>query len=433
MDAVVAHNIGHCRTHSAKRIDLEKVVLFQFCFALLYNGICALFSLPTTLSYLIDVINLFVLIEILFDASRNKKIYKLRLTGVFYALVCLNLACLSTSIIHLVNPLLVVWAFRNEMRFFPFFLACVLYLSINSVERVAKLLFRLQILNVLVSLIQYFVFGYKQDNLGGIFGVTTGCNAYTNAYFCYLTVAAVCFYLRSKMSFSKMALTLLSCLLLSALAELKAFYAEFALAIILCVIFSKKSTKSVALIFISIVGLAVSYAVFSIVFSGWASQMANLSDYFNVGFAVGGGYEISRFGAVSDINDIWFHGDWVLNLFGYGFGACEISAYPIFTSPFSLAFSSYHYSWFSFQKFFLECGFLGVAAYLAVFISIFIWISRAKRKFGDNDGYGAFGQVYCLLLIVFAIYNSTLRMELGYVVYFLLASSFVYYKHRAVS
>ena len=239
---------------------------------------------------------------------------------------------------------------------------------------------------------------------------------------------AIAYYLKNKMSFTKMILTIASCLLIGAMAELKVLYAEFVIIVIACLILSKKSLKSGTILFISLVGIIASLMLFQIIFPGWASQMTSISDFINIGFATGGGYELSRLGAIADINNIWFKGDVIKNIFGYGFGSCEYSSFTLFTSDFSQMYYSYHYSWFNFQKDFLETGFSGIIAYAIVIISMFIWITKNKRKYKDELGLGTVGQIYCVLMVVFFIYNSTLRTETGYMAYMYLAIPFIYYK-----
>lgn len=413
------------------KLTIKTLIVFQFFFVFFYSGICDLTKIPKTISYFVDVMNIILLIYMLLDRARNKKISNLKLNAVYLSCIGLCLICLSTSFIHSVNPLLVVWAVRNELRFFPFLFAAILYLSFEDIKLVINCLFKLQILNVIISLIQFKFFGYEQDRLGGIFGVTVGCNSLTNVYFCFLMTIAVCYYLRNKMSFIKMALTIVSCLLIGALAELKVIYGEFALIVVFVLILSKKSMKSMTILTTSIIGLFASLLLFEIVFPGWASQMTGISEYLNVGFSTGGGYELSRLGAITDINTVWFHDDPILNIFGYGFGYCEYSAFSFFTSDFSVMYFNYHYTWFSLQKFFLECGYVGLIGYSIVIISMFTWITRKKRIYGDKDGLGSYGQIFCGLMVIYFIYNSTLRTECGYLAYLFLAIPFIYYKSIA--
>ena len=411
-----------------KKLTIKSLIYFQFFFVFLYSGICDLTGLPTTISYFIDIINLVLLCYILCDRLKWKKISRYRMNGMVISILILCFMCLFTSFVNKVSPQLVVWAIRNEFRYFPFFIGCVLYLTKYNVKSLINILFKLQILNVIISLIQFFVYGIEQDRLGGVFGTVVGVNAATNAFFCFLMTVAITYYLNYKMSFSKMILTIVSCLLIGAMAELKVLYAEFVIIVIASLILSKKSLKSGIILFVSAVGIIISLMLFQVIFPGWASQMSSISDFINIGFSTGGGYELSRLGAIADINNIWFQGDIIKNLFGYGFGACEYSSFDFFTSDFSRLYLSYHYSWFNFQKDFLETGFAGIVAYAIVIASMFIWITKNKRKYRDTIGLGTVGQIYCVLMVIFFIYNSTLRTETGYMAYMYLAIPFIYFK-----
>ena len=77
---------------------------------------------------------------------------------------------------------------------------------------------------------------------------------------------------------------------------------------------------------------------------------------------------------------------------------------------------------------FLECGYLGIALYALFFVTLFIWIIYQKKRYGDNNGWGAFGQIVIVLCVLNFIYNSTLRAEEGYIFYLALALSCLYYR-----
>lgn len=410
------------------KLTIKSLILFQFFFVFFYSGVCELTGLPKTISYFVDVLNLILLVYMFCDRMKWKKLYSIKMNFIFFAILSMCILCLTTSLINRVKPQLVVWAVRNELRYFPFFLGSILYFTKDDAKSFIKVLFRLQILNVLVSVIQFFVYGIEQDNLGGIFGTSQGCNGLTNVYFCFLMTLAICYYLNHKMLFIKMILVVGSCLVIGAMAELKVLYAEFAIIVIMSLILCKKTLRTGVMIVTSVGGLIGSLMLFSIIFPDWLDHMTSILDYINIGSDTGGGYEISRLGAIEDINDIWFKGDFVSNLIGYGFGSCEYSTFDFFTSDFSRLYMEYHYSWFSFQKDFLETGFVGIISYALVIVFIFMWITKNKKIYKDKCGIGVFGQIYCVLMVIFFIYNSTLRTECGYMAYMFLTLPFMYYK-----
>ena len=150
-----------------KKLTIKSLIIFQFFFVFLYSGICDLTGIPTTVSYFIDILNLCLLVYILCDRLKWKKLYRYKMNAVVISMLVLCCVCLLTSLLNKVSPQLVVWAVRNEFRYFPFFIGCVLYLTKDNIKSLINVLFKLQVLNVIISLIQFFIYGIDQDRLGG--------------------------------------------------------------------------------------------------------------------------------------------------------------------------------------------------------------------------------------------------------------------------
>lgn len=166
--------------------------------------------------------------------------------------------------------------------------------------------------------------------------------------------------------------------------------------------------------------------IFSAVFPQSMQFLTNIEGIMEYGTGTGGGYSLGRIGAYGNINRLIFHDDLMLNLFGLGFGNCEYSSFPMFTSAFYNSYGYLNYRWFTNQIWFLQCGYLGIIAYLAVIVSIFIWNIRNISIKGTNQN------LFCNLSIVFSVilfimffYNQTCSIEISYVVFYVLASSFV--------
>lgn len=411
-----------------KNTRIESMILSIFYLSFFLYGIINWLQLPSFLTYFIDILNAFVFLYMIFDKANRKVISKMKLQIIIIPIISFYIVSLISAGVNLVEPQLVLWATRNEFRYYPYILASIIYLK--RYKNIINFLFVMQIVNLFITIYQYFFLGLQQDLLGGIFGTERGCNAYSNIFFCILLTLSINLFIKNKLSFFKMLFLVASCMLLSAMAEIKIIFAELIIIVIFSLLFSRINIRGFLVVGISLLSLIIGLYVFSSIFSDSMIYLLNIDEYFNAGYMVGGGYNISRLGLFSDINDLFFNNNIITNLIGLGFGNCEYSSFDILTSDFYRMYGSYDYTWFSAQKLFLECGYLGFISFSLVLTSYFIWITMEKRKFGDSLGLGAFGQVYCFLLFINFIYNNSLRTECGFFAYMGIILPFIYYKEK---
>ena len=112
-------------------------------------------------------------------------------------------------------------------------------------------------------------------------------------------------------------------------------------------------------------------------------------------------------------------------IFGMGLGNCDLSELSIFNSTFHQKYEFLHYSWFSSAMMFLETGFVGIAIYISFFV---ICLKRAVSDLKSGMGNKLFCQltvIMAVMCIVLFFYNSSLRIESAYMVYFVLALPFM--------
>ena len=273
----------------------------------------------------------------------------------------------------------------------------------------------LQVVNVVLTLYQYFVMKLTQDNLGGIFGVERGVNAYSNTFLCAICTYMIVMYLSKKVKLLPMLLIFASSLLIAALAELKIFFIEIVLILLLAVLFSRASVRAMKIVFFSVVGLVASFALFAQLFPEHAAILMNwklLLEYTTESIQ---GYNISRLSAFSEINRIFFKDNVWLNLFGYGFGNCESG------SAFYEIYGHYNYVWFTHQVTFLETGYAGVILYALFYVIVYIHARKSKKQDPKNAHYYTLTQIICLLTPIWFMYNQSMRIECAYLIFFLLA------------
>ena len=192
-------------------------------------------KLPSALTYVTDIFMLPLILFLLLERSHPLKQVGAGYVSKIYILYALIIVI--GLILNLVSPLLVVWGLRNGFRGAVFMIACVSFLTSADVQKIFNIMFWLQIANIAVTLYQYFVLDLSQDNLGGIFGTESGCNGYSNLFFIILLAYYTTAYFAKKTSFLKLLTVAASTILIAAIAEIKFYYFEFAIIVVLCILF----------------------------------------------------------------------------------------------------------------------------------------------------------------------------------------------------
>ena len=383
-------------------------------------------GIPSFVTYLVDILILFLGVYMLYSRKRSLKGLH---AGYIKVSMVLLIGCIMVGVIfNMVAPQLVLWAFRNSFRGIIFWIACIVFLRSKDIDRVFDVLFWIQIANTIISVFQYFVLHYNQDFLGGIFGTQSGVNGSTNVLFVMLFSYYCAMYVNKKQPFWKLAVVGATTILITVLAELKIFFIEFALIVLLCLIFSKPSIKGVRLVTIAIIAMVVGLIMLKKLFPLHFSYIVSLERMIEYASLTSGGYSISRLDAFSQINDLFFKDNWFYLLFGQGFGSCEMSAFEFLTSPFFMKYGYvYNFRWFSHMMLFLETGYVGLFLFISLFVGMFIFATRAKVGASKTMfAISVFTQVFALLTIANIWYNQAIRTEAQYMTYFALAACFIY-------
>lgn len=417
----------HRPTFQLNAKSIKKLISFQFYFVLLFTVFVEVCKLPTTIIYITDIINSLILVYLLYFKRKHETISVLNMSSTVTCILLLLVITLFTAVINTVKPTLVIWSARNYLRFFSFFLAVVFFEDQEGLNRKFHFLLVLQKLNLVLTLYQFFYLKLSGDFLGGIFGTAKGCNGYTNIFLCIITVYVLFAYSDAKkIRMFDLVFTLVSSLAIAAMAELKVFFLELVVIFLLYFLLSRGSLRKVVVIVSSVLAVYIGLLIFSTVFPQTIQFLTNLEGIMEYGTGTGGGYSLGRIGAYGNINRLIFHDDLMLNLFGLGFGNCEYSSFPMFTSAFYTSYGYLNYRWFTNQIWFLQCGYLGIIAYLAVILSIFIWNTRNISIKGTNQNlFCNVSIVFSVILFIMFFYNQTCSIEISYVAFYVLASSFV--------
>ena len=324
------------------------------------------------------------------------------------------------------NGLYYLWGLRNSFRMYVAFFAFAVFLSRQDTEDYFRLFDRIFWINAGVSLVQFFFLDKAGDQLGGIFGVETGANTYTNIFCCIILTKSVVFYLNKKEKLSVCAWKFVVAMVIAALAELKFFFVEAVLIIALAVLFANFSWRNVLIIAGGMVGIIAGAALLIKVFPNfegffslewmWKNAISNK------GYTSSG--DMNRLNAIAVINDNFLRTPGA-RLLGMGLGNCETSGFRFLNTPFFEAYGYLHYSWLSYAFLYLECGWTGLVFYFGFFVLAYFKIREIEKR-GDPEVKQVcrVARIMAVMCMVISVYNSSLRTEAGYMAYFVMAVPF---------
>ena len=251
-----------------------------------------------------------------------------------------------------------LWGLRNNFRFYVAFFAFATFLSDDDISSCFKLVDILFWINAVASLFQFFVLGYKQDYLGGIFGVERGCNAYSTLLFAFVVSRSLLLYLSGSETIKLCALKCGVALMLAAMAEVKFFFILFVLFTLISMLLTRFSWKKLIIFVLVALLLMFSGTILTTVFGSKEElsfqRIAELITSENYS----SGEDLGRFTAIPTISKDIFK-NVLERCFGMGLGNCDTSAFAICNTPFFQSHGYLHYSWFSKDVLHLQYEMLG--------------------------------------------------------------------------
>ena len=292
------------------------LVMMPFAFGSLIH----LLHVPSAVKYTLDVAWVILLVTM----YCYQKALPIRKEKKLIAWTLLFFVCTLLAYLPLFQSgLYYLWGGRNLFRFYVAFFAFALLLSQEDVERTMKWFDRLFWVNFVVSLIQYYIYGYKWDYLGGIFGVEQGCNGYTNLFFSIVLTKSVVLYMEKKEKLWLSLAKFSAAMVVAALAELKFFFVEAILIVVLAALFTNFTWRKLLLIIGCLTAVVIGAALLTLVFphlAGWFSLNwfweTATSD---VGYTGSG--DLNRLTAIPQINELWLT-HWSQRIFGSRTGYC---------------------------------------------------------------------------------------------------------------
>ena len=404
-----------------KRRQNEWPIYFILVLTLFY-GVIDLIDI-SAIKYTLDIAWIFLLLTLITNRFRLPNDES---KGLFGCIVAFLGATLIGFALNSWNLMYYLWGFRNNFRFFVFFLACIKFIDARNIDDYLQLMNKAFYLHFVVAMIQYFVFGLKRDHLGGIFGTQMGNNGFSLAFMMIIITYSILSYLNHREKMWVFMAKGMMAILIAVFSELKFFFVMCILIGTLCILVTRFSYKKLIVILLSAVGVDFGAVWLAQIFQNWTGwfdwkSMLELASS-NKGYTGSG--DLNRLTAVSSVWNM-FLDSWDKKLFGLGLGNCDNAAFNFLTTDFFRRYNHLHYNWFSSAFTILETGIVGLAIYLLFFMQVFVAAHRQDRARATDVLYCQLAKVMAIVALVLIVYNASMRTEAGYMVYFVLALPFM--------
>lgn len=416
---IINNDIG--KLYIKKRTWPEWLTCYIFICPFLLAFLLQFLKLPDIVKYTLDVAWVAVLIALFF----RKQVLLKKEVAPFA--VFTGLLFLFAFVVYLFNFQSIfyfLWGTRNNFRIYIAFLAYATFFQEEDAHFMLKFVDVLFWINLAVTFVQFFILGYKQDYLGGIFGVERGCNGYSIVLFALVLSKSLLSYMNGQEKTLTCVLKCGAALIISALAELKFLFVIFVLIFVLAALLTKFSLRKFILIIIAAVLFVAASSILSALFGennnislGRIWELVTASNYATA-------EDLGRFTAIPTISNTILT-DIPSKLFGMGLGNCDTSAFAICNTPFFQANENLHYTWFSSAFLFLETGYIGLILNLSFYGLCFALALKYMQRGNSNKLFCQIAIIISILCVLLTFYNATLRKEVAYIAYFALALPFI--------
>ncbi len=393
------------------------MMLFIFFFPAAQAFLTELLPIPDAIKFLCDGFLVLLLLKLF--SQRLTKIDNYSMPFV----VIVALFFFITLVGYLFNYQSVfyyLWGLRNNIRMFVAFFAFAYLADWEDAKGWIKALDVLFVINFAVVILQYFS-GYGQDYIGGIFGTSKGCNGSLLIFLCIVFAKTILSFMRGEEKMSKCIFVSVASLLVSTLSELKMFFILFILILFMASFVTAHSIKKTLFFAFGAVLVVLFSTLLTVLykdFTDFLSFDSLIKALTDTGYATD--EDIGRFTALPVISQRFLPG-FFRKLFGLGLGNCDSSSLSMFNTPFFESHQTVHYSYFSYAFLFLETGFVGLALYASFFVASF-FVSRKLKKLEMADEFACqMSIILSVISLILLVYNSSLRMEIGFMLFFVLA------------
>lgn len=376
---------------------------------------------PNGVRYIVDIS---LILCVLVNVKRmTKNIFEYR--AMYSVIIVFILYSLITYCINYQSLFYYLWGFRNTFRFYIFFVLCIIVFNEKNVDEMHRFFESFFWINTLVCIFQFAILGISQDNLGGLFGTSQGCNGYLNIFLVIMISKAIVEYINKQRKITSISLILASSVIIAAMAELKFFFVEVGFIIALAILITHFSFRKLLIIVLACIGLYIGSHYLLVLFPSWTQSFSLLGlwDLSTSTLGYTGTGDLNRLNAIRVLANYYMEGPKSI-IFGLGLGNCDYSSFSFLTSPFYTTYGWLHYTWLSHAFVFIEMGLLGLVIYFAFFVSVFFSAKRIGKGSSIIHKDQTITQILAIMAIVISIYNVSLRTEAGYMLYLFLSLAF---------
>ena len=378
---------------------------------------------PQVLKYVADVLWLSMVLCVLI---KRRIVIRKDIRQLVLLVAVLFVYAMTTALLHFDSIFYFVWGFRNLFRFYIAFFAYADMISGKTVEKWFSFLDIVFLINAVLSVIQFTFLGVRQDFLGGVFGITGHTNGYTIPLLTVVIVRHVCLSFEGKEKMGKGILFCVIALLVAAMAELKFFFVLFLLILVAAAMLTRFSAKKLVLLIVGGVAtfIGAEILVYWFGFDNFFSLEGIIEQATRESYSNATAGDVNRLSAIPTLNQMILDSP-LQRIFGLGLGNCDTSGVAIFNTQFYVTYSHLHYTWFTAPMVYLEMGYFGLTIYMLFFVICF-WLSyKAFVRRKGNRLYCQMAIIMAMVCCALAFYNSSLRYEAAYMIYFILALPFI--------
>lgn len=393
------------------------MMLFIFFFPAAQAFLTELLPIPDAIKFLCDGFLVLLLLKLFsqrFTKIDNYLMPFVVIVGLFFFITLVGYLFNYQSVFYY------LWGLRNNIRMFVAFFAFAYLADWEDAKGWIKALDVLFVINFAVVILQYFS-GYGQDYIGGIFGTSKGCNGSLLIFLCIVFAKTILSFMRGEEKMSKCIFVSVASLLVSTLSELKMFFILFILILFMASFVTAHSIKKTLFFAFGAVLVVLFSTLLTVLykdFTDFLSFDSLIKALTDTGYATD--EDIGRFTALPVISQRFLPG-FFRKLFGLGLGNCDSSSLSMFNTPFFESHQTVHYSYFSYAFLFLETGFVGLALYASFFVASF-FVSRKLKKLEMADEFACqMSIILSVISLILLVYTSSLRMEIGFMLFFVLA------------
>lgn len=393
------------------------MMLFIFFLPAAQAFLTELLPIPDAIKFLCDGFLVLLLLKMFsqrFTKIDNYSMPFVVIVGLFFFITLVGYLFNYQSVFYY------LWGLRNNIRMFVAFFAFAYLADWEDAKGWIKALDVLFVINFAVVILQYFS-GYGQDYIGGIFGTSKGCNGSLLIFLCIVFAKTILSFMRGEEKMSKCIFVSVASLLVSTLSELKMFFILFILILFMASFMTAHSIKKTLFFAFGAVLVVLFGTLLTVLykdFTDFLSFDSLIKALTDTGYATD--EDIGRFTALPVISQRFLPG-FFRKLFGLGLGNCDSSSLSMFNTPFFESHQTVHYSYFSYAFLFLETGFVGLALYASFFVASF-FVSRKLKKLEMADEFACqMSIILSVISLILLVYNSSLRMEIGFMLFFVLA------------